>query len=242
MLGNEAARAMRALLFAAWFVAVTLVVAIAAWVAIFVRRPAAGRDMHRFMRPVTRRWSRWVLAGLGPICGIRWRIDHAAALPGAGAALIAAQHQSTFETLLWMAILPDPAFVMKVELARLPLFGPLARRAGMILVDRSAGAVALIGMLRGAEAAFAEGRQVVIFPEGTRALPGEPPVLHPGVVALASRAPVAVTPATTNSGRVWGRGRFDKRPGTIRISVLPPLPRGLGRNELLSRLTALYAA
>ena len=233
---------MRAALFAVWFVAVTLVVATAAWVAIVLRRPAPGADTRRLMRPVTRRWSRWVLAGLGPICGIRWRVDHAAALPRGGAALIAAQHQSTFETLLWMAILPDPAFVMKVELARLPLFGPLARRAGMILVERSVGAAALVGMLRGADAAFAEGRQVVIFPEGTRALPGEPPVLHSGVAALARRAPVAVIPATTDSGRVWGRGRFDKRPGTIRVSVLPALPRGLERHELLSRLTALYAA
>ena len=231
---------MRAGLFAVWFFAVTLVVATAAWVTILLRRPAPGLATRRLMRPVTRRWSRWVLAGLGPICGIRWRIDHAAELPR-GAALIAAQHQSTFETLLWMAILPDPAFVMKVELGRLPLFGPLARRSGMILVDRSAGAAALVGMLRGADTAFAEGRQVVIFPEGTRALPGEPPVLHSGVAALARRAPVAVIPVTTDSGRVWGRGRFDKRPGTIRISVLPSLPRGLDRNELLSRLTALYA-
>ena len=240
--GAAAGRAVRALLFAAWFVGVTVVVSSAAWVAIALRRPAPGPDTRALMRPVIKRWSRWVLAGLGPLCGIDWRVEGAGSLPAGGPALIAAQHQSTFETLLWMALLPDPAFVMKHELARLPLFGPLTRRAGMILVDRSAGAAALRGMLRGADAAFADGRQVVIFPEGTRAVPGAAPVLQPGVAALARRAPVALVPATTDSGRVWGRGRFDKRPGTIRISVLAPLPAGLERDELLSRLTALYAA
>lgn len=229
-----------AMVFAVWFAAVTLVICLTAWAELFVRRPAPGPESWAIMQRVTRRWSRLVLGSLHPLCGIDWRVE--GAWPGTGAALLALQHQSTFETLLVMASLPSPAVVLKRELADLPLFGPLTRRAGMIVVDRGAGAVALRHMLRDAEVAWAAGRQVVIFPEGTRVAPGDTATLHPGVAALAARVPGPVIPVVTDSGRRWGRTPFDKRPGTIRIGILEPLPPGLPRAELLGRLAQLYQA
>lgn len=182
-------------------------------------------------------WARAVLGGLRVICGIGWRLEGAANLPPPGRSVIlAAQHQSTFETLFWTIALPDVAFVVKRELFAVPLFGAMLREAGMIPVDRDAGAAALRGLLRHARAAAASGRPIVIFPEGTRSPPGTIGKLRPGIALLAQRTGLPVVPVATDSGRFWGRLAFRKRPGTIRIAVRPALPPGLARPTLLHRL------
>ncbi len=135
---------------------------------------------------LARVWARLTLAGLRAICGIRFELIGREHLPPRGPALIASQHQSAFDTLVWLLLVPWPAYVVKQELARIPLFGPLLRPGGQILVDRSAGAAALRRMVRQAVEATAAGRQVVIFPEGTRTAPGEHVRLQPGIAALAA--------------------------------------------------------
>ncbi|MBY0336713.1 MAG: 1-acyl-sn-glycerol-3-phosphate acyltransferase [Acetobacteraceae bacterium] len=183
-----------------------------------------------------RAWGRCVLVLLRAICGIELRVlgrDH---LPASGAALIAAKHQSAFDTIVWFTLLPAPAYVMKQELFRIPLYGWLARAAGHIGVDREAGARAMRGLLRAGQQAAAEGRQVVIFPEGTRTAPGERRAYQPGVAALAAAMKAPVIPVATDSGRFWGRRSFLKRPGVLTVSVLPPLPHGLGKDALLGAI------
>ncbi len=157
-----------------------------------------------------------------------------------GACLIASQHQSTFDTVVWPALVPKCCYVMKRELARLPLFGPLIDRAGMIVVDRAGGAAALRGLMRDGKRAVGEGRQVVIFPEGSRAEPGQPLPVQPGIAALAGSLGLPIIPVVTDSGRLWGRRAFRKRPGVIRIIILPPLPQDLPRSALQQRLEELY--
>ena len=109
---------------------------------------------------------------------------------------------------------------------------------GMIAVDRSGGANALRGLVREGERAMREGRQIVIFPEGTRAEPGAMLPLQPGVAALAARTRLPVIPVVTDSGHCWGRRAFHKRPGTIHIRVLEPIPPELRRDQLMQRLEA----
>jgi 1-acyl-sn-glycerol-3-phosphate acyltransferase len=116
------------------------------------------------------------------------------------------------------------------------MFGPLIPLAGMIPIDRSGGAAALRTLLREADRAVAERRQIVIFPEGTRAEPGATLPLQPGIVALAARTRLPVFPVVTDSGSVWGRRAFSKRPGTIHIQVLDPIEPGLNRQEFMKRL------
>ncbi len=188
-----------------------------------------------------RRWARTALWGLRPICGISWQVSGLEHLPDEGPALLASMHQSAFDTLIWAALAPRFAYVVKQELFRVPLLGAIMRRAGMIAVDREAGAAALRALLREADRALAEHRQVVIFPEGTRVAPGQRVRLHPGVAALAARMCVPVIPVVTDSGAYWGRRAFRKRPGVIRVAVLPPLPAGLARGELLSRLAEAFS-
>jgi 1-acyl-sn-glycerol-3-phosphate acyltransferase len=128
-----------------------------------------------------------------------------------------------------------------VELTRIPLFGPMLTTAGMIPVDRAGGAGAVRKMLRDADRAVADNRQILIFPEGTRVAPGVRAPLQPGVAALAARTRLPVIPVVTDSGRHWGRRAFRKIPGTIRIAVLPPIPPGLPREALMQRLATVFA-
>lgn len=190
---------------------------------------------------LARFWARSALAMLRIICGIRWEVSGREHLPE-GAALIASQHQSAFDTLVWLLIAPGCCYVLKRELTRIPLFGPLILPTGMIAVDRDAGAAALRALMKEGRRAAAEGRQIVIFPEGTRAEPGHLLPLQPGVAALAAATGLPVIPVATNSGRFWSRRAFVKRPGTIRIAIQPPLPAGLGKAALLEQLEAALRA
>ena len=225
---------LRSLLFNLWFFGLTTVLAVAALpLRLFAPRRAI---------PYAQGWIRLVLGGLRLICGIGYRVEGLENLPASGPALIASMHQSAFDTLVWALIAPRFAYVLKRELTRIPLFGPMLVATGMIPVDRDAGAAALRGLLRQADRALAEQRQIVIFPQGTRVAPGMQVRLHPGVAALAARTRLPVIPVVTDSGRYWGRRAFRKRPGTIRIVLLPPLPSGLSREALMQRLEAAFAA
>lgn len=194
---------------------------------------------HRIL-PYARFWARMILAGARVICGIRVAITGREHLPS-GPALIASRHESAFDTMIWLTLLPAPAYVLKTELLRIPLFGPLLRPAGMIPVDRAGAGPALRGLMRDGAAAARAGRQIVIFPEGTRADPGTILPLHPGIAALASATGLPVIPVATDSGDLWGRRSFNKRAGTIRVAILPPLAPGLPRAALMAGLEGALA-
>jgi 1-acyl-sn-glycerol-3-phosphate acyltransferase len=187
--------------------------------------------LHAYVRG----WARTVLWLLRITCGIGVRVEGREHLPP-GAAIIAAKHQSTFDTIIWLLLLDRPAYVLKQELMRLPLWGALARRSGHIAVERDGGAAALRGMVRAGQAVLAEGRKVVIFPEGTRTQPGERARYHPGVAAMAMASGAPLVPVATDSGRFWARRAFHKQPGTITIAILPTLPSDLPRAALMERL------
>lgn len=218
---------LRSTVFNVFFFGSTLLLTLAGTVA----RPVVPHRMLDFAVA----WARLVLWGARVICGIRWEVT--GTLP-TGAALIASHHESAFDTLVWLTMVPRASYVMKQEMLRIPLFGALTRPAGMIPVDREGGTKAMRGLLRAAAQAVAEQRQIVIFPEGTRAAPGTLLPLQPGIAALASATGLPVIPVVTDSGRCWGRRAFRKRPGVIRIVLLPPIPAGTRRAELLRRLEA----
>lgn len=219
---------LRSALFNLLFFSITATMAVAILPTLLLPR-------HWLMR-VVRFWAGLMLALLDHVCGIRLRVTGAEHLPASGPALVAAKHQSAFDTIVWLRLLPDPAYVLKRELMYLPVWGWLARKARMIAVDRAAGGVALRHLLRAGREAAAEGRQMVIFPEGTRVAPGAHVPYQPGVAALAAATGLPVLPVATDSGLCWGRRSFRKRPGTITVAVLPPLPAGLKREELMQRL------
>jgi len=219
---------LRSLLFNVWFFAATLGMGLLGvpvrW---FARRHALW---------VAQSWAGLVLDGAAALCGIRVVVLGQEHLPAHGAALIASQHQSAFDTLIWLRLVPRVAYVFKAELARIPLFGSLLVPAGQIPVDRGASFSAVRSLLRGADRAKADGRQIVIFPEGTRVAPGVEAELRPGIAALAARTGLPVIPVATDSGLLWGRRAFRKRPGVIHIVVGPPIPAGLPQAALIATL------
>jgi len=204
---------LRSALFNAFFYATLLLWTLAGCIAVFVSA--------RMLKQVEVTWAQINVTALRLICG---------------AIILASQHQSAFDTFIWMILLPRAAYVVKQELCRIPLYGWLLLRLGHIPVDRAAGASALRGLVKAAGTALASGWQIVIFPEGTRVPAGERGALQPGVAALASFSGAPVVPVATDSGQCWGRNAFVKRPGTIHVVIRLALPIGLRRPQLLAAL------
>ena len=169
------------------------------------------------------------------ILGLDYRVLGQEHLP-AGPCIVAAKHQSLWETMTLHLLVPDPAVVLKQELVDLPLWGWYARRAGMIGVRRGGGAPAIRSMVEAAEAPVAAGRPLIIFPQGTRTAPGLWRRYRGGVAALYDALELPVVPLALNSGMFWGRRRFLKHPGTITLAFLPPIPPGLPPAEMMHRL------
>ncbi len=153
-----------------------------------------------------------------------------------GALVVAAKHQSAWDTIMFFQFLADPVYVIKRELLHVPLYGWFARKLRMIAVDRKGGGRALKRMVEDARAALAGGRQVVIFPEGTRTAPGRRLAYQPGVAALYTKLDVAVVPVALNSGLFWGRRSFVKSPGRVVVEFLPPIAPGLERERFMAEL------
>ena len=181
------------------------------------------------------RWWATMLVGLARfVLGIRWRIE---GIVPQGPVLVAAKHESAYETLALVDLIDDPVIVLKRQLADVPLFGWLTRRHGVVPVDRTASASALRAMLTAADAARGTGRPVLIFPEGTRVPHGESPKLQAGFAGLYARLGLPVVPVATDAGTVWTRA-FAKRSGTIVLRFGEPIPPGLPRREIEARVHA----
>lgn len=178
------------------------------------------------------RWAaRWLL-------GIRIRIE---GTRPEGPALYAAKHQAMFETLELQALLDGPAMVLKEELASIPVWGWAARRYGALVIDRAASSKALRQMMREGKAAKEAGRSVLIFPEGTRVLPGEQPPLKSGFAGLYRALDMPTVPVAMNSGEVWPK-KGAKRAGTITFRFGEVIPPGLPREEIDARVHAAINA
>jgi 1-acyl-sn-glycerol-3-phosphate acyltransferase len=180
-------------------------------------------------------WARLAVWSARVLCGIRLEVSGLENLP-AGPALIASRHQSAFDTMVWFTLVPRCCYVMKQELLRIPLMGRLIGASGMIAIDRDGGARTIRTLIKEGRRAVAEGKQIVIFPEGTRAEPGALLPLQSGVAALSAGTGLPVIPVITDSGLLWGRRAFHKYPGTVHIVIRPALPLGLHRDELMRRL------
>ncbi|MEF2553667.1 lysophospholipid acyltransferase family protein [Aurantimonas sp. A2-1-M11] len=184
---------------------------------------------------IVKNWARssvWLLEHVGGVRSHITGLDH---VPP-GPSIIAAKHQSFWDVFAIIPGLDRPTFILKKELMGIPLFGWLTARMGMIPVDRSQRGGAVASMIEGARKAIAEGRQIVIFPEGTRTAPGAVADYRQGVFRLYDDVKVPVVPMALNSGLYWPRRTFVRRPGTIRAEYLPVIEPGMNRGDFLSHL------
>ncbi|KUO62687.1 MAG: acyl-phosphate glycerol 3-phosphate acyltransferase [Alphaproteobacteria bacterium BRH_c36] len=148
-----------------------------------------------------------------------------------GPALIAAKHQSAWDTFALIPLLRDPAMIMKAELGSIPFYGWFSRKFEHILVRRDKAAAALRQMIAQARDRASQNRDIVIFPEGTRRPAGAPPDYKSGVLALYDGLERPCVPVALNSGMYWPRGTLLKRSGTVVVEILEPIPPGLPRAE-----------
>jgi 1-acyl-sn-glycerol-3-phosphate acyltransferase len=180
-------------------------------------------------------WIRLVLWLLRVTVGLSHRVEGMENLPK-GAFMIAAKHQSAWETLALHTVFQDPSIVLKQELLKLPVLGFYISKVGMVPIDRGAGGAALKSMMAAARKASGDGRPVLIFPQGTRVVPGAEAPYHSGVFALYRALNCPVVPVALNSGRFWSRQAFFKRPGVITVRILPAMPRGMDRKTFMHEL------
>lgn len=197
--------------------------------------PAAPFMSAGAMRRYAASWMRAVHWLLRRTVGLRHEVHGLEHLP-AEPVLVAAKHQSAWETLFFHTVRPDIVFGLKQELRRLPLFGWYLGIARNIFIDRGGAARALRSLVEGARGAIAEGSSVLIFPEGTRRAPDAPPDYKSGVAALYAALGVPVVPVALNSGLFWPRRSFLKKPGTITVEFLEPIPPGLDRKAFMRLL------
>jgi 1-acyl-sn-glycerol-3-phosphate acyltransferase len=192
----------------------------------------------RFALAFIRSYALSMLWLLRVMCGITVEWRGLEKIPQ-GACIIACKHQSAWETLSLYAVIYDPTYILKRELMWIPFFGWYAWKTGLIPVDRSAGAGALSRMTRAAQRELKRGRQIVIFPEGTRRPPGAEPDYKPGATFLYSKTNVPCVPMALNSGLFWPRRSTRRVPGTIIAEVLAPIPPGLDRPAFAAKLQSV---
>jgi 1-acyl-sn-glycerol-3-phosphate acyltransferase len=169
------------------------------------------------------------------IVGLDYEIRGRDKLPD-GPCLVASKHQSAWETFALIPQFRDPAFLMKRELFWIPVHGWFSHKFGMIPVDRDKGPTALRRMLQAAKERIASGREIILFPEGTRRAPGAPPAYKTGIVLLYNALDVPCVPVALNSGHFWARRTWTRNQGKILVEILDPIPPGLGKKAFLARL------
>ena len=228
----RAAAWLRSAVFAVWMFGLALVMGIVSLPLLLGPRRSALAAIQL--------WARWTLAGLSVLVGQRLEIRGEP--PPPGPALVAAKHQGMLDFLAAMVLFPDPCIVLKKDLMWIPIFGWFSAKSGMIPIDRAAGSNAVRAMTRAARQAVADGRQLVIYPEGTRRAPLAPGVYKPGLAGLYRELGLPCSLLATNSGQVWPASGLEKHAGVAVFEFLPAVPPGLKRAALMEAVEARIEA
>jgi len=189
---------------------------------------------YRAILAVAKSWGRTNLVLLR-VAGIDCEIRGCEKIPQ-GPLIVAAKHQSAWETFALISLFDNPLFIVKRELQWIPIFGWLMIKGRMVPIDRSAGSQALSTMTKRARVELSAGRQLIIFPEGTRRPAGAEPRFKFGVAHLYASTGVPCVPIALNSGLFWPRRSIRRLPGTVLVEILDPIPPGLDKDIFFKRL------
>jgi len=173
---------------------------------------------------IANNWGKFNLFLLRYICKLNYSITGIENIPESGC-IIMSKHQSAWETIALRGLLPpSQAWVLKRELMYIPVFGWALAVVGPIAIDRSSGRQAVKQIVEQGIARLEQGRNVIIFPEGTRVAPGQRKRYGIGGGLLAHKAPAyPVIPIAHNAGLFWGRRGLNKYPGTIEVVIGAPI-------------------
>src|ERR1700754_1558077 len=179
-------------------------------------------------------WARSSIWLMRVVCNTKVEYRGVEKIPK-GPLIVASKHQSMWETFALLQFFPEPLYILKRELKWIPFFGWYLIKTNMIGVLRGAGGRSLIEMARRAGEEVRRGRQLIIFPEGTRTPVDAPPRYKTGVAQVYVDCGVPCLPVALNSGLFWPRRTFLRYPGTIVVEFLDVIPPGLTRDEFLAR-------
>ena len=175
------------------------------------------------------------------IIGLDYEVRGLENLPKEGSYIVAAKHQSHYETHKLHILFEDPAIVLKKELLDIPLWGRFLQRIHPIAIDRSKGRSAGQQVVDGAKRVEKENRPIVIFPQGTRVFPWQTTKERPyksGAARMYAATNMPIIPMALNSGLFWPRHSWIKRPGKVIFEFLPPIPPGKDADEVMKELEA----
>ena len=184
---------------------------------------------------VAKAWGRVNLLLLRVVAGIGCEFRGREKIPR-GPIIVAAKHQSAWETFALLSLFDSPFFIVKRELQWIPVFGWYMIKGRMVPVDRSARKQAIHDMAERARAELNRGRQLIIFPEGTRRPPGAEPRYRFGVAHLYSAEGVPCVPIALNSGLFWPRRSICRVPGMVLVEILDPIPPGMEQEKFFAYL------
>jgi 1-acyl-sn-glycerol-3-phosphate acyltransferase len=184
---------------------------------------------------IAKAWGRSSIWLMRVVCNTRFECRGREKIP-AGPLIVASKHQSMWETFALLQFFDAPLFIYKRELSWIPLFGWYLMKSKMIGIDRAGGMRSLMDMARRAPKEIRSGRQLIIFPEGTRTPVGAPPDYMTGVGQIYTSSAVPCLPVALNSGLFWPRRTFMRYPGTLVVEFLDPLPPGLTRKDFIARI------
>ena len=221
----------RSLLFNAAFFCVTLAMMICAFPTVFMKRE---RGM-----AVVYAWVKTVYVLEKTLLGLDYEVRGRENVPQGQAFLLAAKHQSAYETMKLHLLLGDPAIVLKRELLSIPMWGRFLNIIDPVAIDRGNREEAMKSLLAGVQHVKDQGRPIVIFPQGTRVMPDAVPTEKPykvGIGRMYVSSGLAIVPLALNSGIFWPRHSWFKRPGKVVFEFLPPIAAGLPITEVMAML------
>lgn len=194
--------------------------------------PAALMDRDGATR-AAHAYCRWVVFSLRILCGLACEVR---GTPPAGAALIAAKHQSFLDIILIFGALPAPRFIMKAELRFAPILGWYALRLGCVPVKRGARGAAITRMMEDVRSGMVRPGQLVIYPQGTRVAPGDHRPYKIGTAALYAQLGQTCHPVATNAGLFWPKRSLLRKPGLAVIEFLPAIAPGMENGPFMTAL------
>ena len=187
----------------------------------------------KILKYPTKIWIKIIFILLERICNIKHQIVGVENIPDE-TVLVASKHQSAFETFALYYYLKDCFFVHKRELFLIPIFGQYLFKSDMVSIDRDGGTKTMRKMLNEVKNKLHSGKSIIIFPEGTRKIPGSKPDYKKGFIGIYHHTKKSILPVALNSGLCWSKQSWVLKKGSITIKFLPTIRENLEKNDVFN--------
>lgn len=221
---------LRATLFNIFFYGLTALACVLCLPALFMPRPRAMYVVKAFVHSVYALEKFFI--------GLDFEIRGKEHLPSEGSFIVAAKHQSPYETMKLHILFHDPSVILKQELLRIPLWGRFLAKSDPIAINRGTKESAQ-QIIDGARRMQKQGRPIIIFPQGTRVYTWQTTDDKPyksGAARMQEATGMTIVPLALNTGVFWPRHSWLKWPGKVVFEFMPPIPPGQASGETMKQL------